>query len=390
MKRILLFFALFAVIPSFAQIEEEIANYQPKLELMTKARGLMIEELEKSNFAKVKQIKDYALTLEDDVSNPFSRDELWTILLLTNEFEALGNEIAELNRDNYHRRHSQIVDGLLKALRKALKANETELWNQLKKASLAEETFNVMRMALEWELEGEEVSKKIYNQATAHLSIYPKSRYEYFVRKILFDGYHEKLPNRPASPTFVHNAPWSLGIKASLGGGCFTGDLSELYKAFGCVNGDFTLGYRRFSLDVGIGFMPIWTSNDIVGNNGVMEKGNVLDAYVPHGDFGFYVVQKDSFRMKPFAGVGGLRFRHPNVPNKTDFSDLNFNILTYYGGLDFDFKIRYDYYNGYNVINVRYMFGIVPFSGANAISGMHLITIGFSAEALLRGAYYDY
>ena len=140
-----MFFALFIAIPSFAQIEEEIANYQPKLELMTKARGLMIDELSKGNFSKVKQIKDYALTLEDDVSIPFSRDELWSILLLTNEFETLGDEIAELNRDNYYRRHSQIVDGLWIALRKTLKANETELWNQLKKASLAEETFNVLR-----------------------------------------------------------------------------------------------------------------------------------------------------------------------------------------------------------------------------------------------------
>ena len=390
MKRILLFFALFIAIPSFAQIEEEIANYQPKLELMTKARGLMIDELSKGNFSKVKQIKDYALTLEDDVSIPFSRDELWSILLLTNEFETLGDEIAELNRDNYYRRHSQIVDGLWIALRKTLKANETELWNQLKKASLAEETFNVLRMALEWELEGEVVSKKIYNQATAHLSIYPKSRYEYFVRKVLFDRYHEKFPNLPASPTFVHKAPWTLGIKASLGGGCFTGDLSELYKAFGFVNGELTFGYRRFSLDGGIGFMPIWTSNDIVGNNGVLEKGKALDAYAPHGDFGFFIVQKDDFRMKPFIGVGGLRFRHPNVPNKTDFSDLNFNVITYYGGLDFDFKIKYDYNNGYNVINFKYMFGIVPFSGASAISGMHLITIGFSAEALLNGTCHDY
>lgn len=394
MKKTFIAFVLLFVMaaPSFAQIEEEIANYQPKLELMQKARGLMIEELKKGDFAKVKEIKDYTLTLEDEVSIPFSRTELWTILVLTNEFDALGKEIAELNRDNYYSRKSFLLTDVLPVvLRETMEAHETELRNQLKHATVEEETKNVLRMALDWLLEGEKVSKEIYNKATAHLSVYPNSMHEYFVRNILFEGYSE--PNGSSDwqgcPTFVHNASWSLGLKASLGGGCFTGDLSELYKAFGCINGEISLGYRRFSIDGGIGFMGIWTSNDIVGNNGILEKGKTLGAYVPHGDFGFYVIQKSSFRMKPYFGVGGMLFRHPNVPNKTDFSDLDFNALTYYGGLDFDFKI-YEQYNGYNVVNVNYVFGIAPFSGVRALCCVHMITVGFSAEALFNGEHYSY
>ena len=103
--------------------------------------------------------------------------------------------------------------------------------------------------------------------------------------------------------------------------------------------------------------------------------------------FGFNVVKKENFRMKPFLGVGGMLIRHQNLPNETDFSDLNFNALTFYGGCGFDFKLKSEI-NGYDLINVKYMFGVTPFSGTNKVSGMHVISVGYSVEALFRRNYY--
>ena len=390
MKRLLLLFALFIAIPSFAQIEEEIANYQPKAELIMKARGLMVEKLKEKDFAKVKEIKDYALSLKDEVSTPFSRTELWSILFLTNEFETLGNEIAAMNQDNYYySKSTHSVDGLLMVLRETIKANKTDLRSQMKQAALDEETFNVIRMALDWQLAGEIVNRDIYNKATAHLAIYPKTRYEFFVRKMLFERFHEidYGSNHPISQGYARQNSWSMGFVASLGGCCLIGDLSELYKSYVSLGFDIVVTYRRFSFDGGICFMPMSTGSDIEGSNGVMEKGHDVTALMPRGDFGFNVVKKENFRMKPFLGVGGMLIRHQNLPNETDFSDLNFNALTFYGGCGFDFKLKSEI-NGYDLINVKYMFGVTPFSGTNKVSGMHVISVGYSVEALFRRNYY--
>lgn len=355
-----------------------------------KARGLMVEKLREGDFAKVKEIKDYALTLRDGNVIPFSRDELWPILLVTNEFNILGDEIAALNRENYYYRNSIGRDALLDVLRETLKSNETELREQLKHASIDEETTNVIRMAFDWLLGGEKVNRKIYDKATIHLGLYPKTRYEYFVRNMLLNRYVEEneLPNRSVGPGFIHRDTWSLGCVVSLGGGCFVGNLSELYKGFGLLGYELTGAYRHFSFSGGIRFMTAWTSIDIAGNDGVFEKGKGVVTFMPYGDFGFYVIQKERFRMKPFIGVGGLLFRHQSLPDKTDFSDLNLNVLTYCGGCGFDFKVGRDAPNGYNLINVKYMFGATSFNGTKIVGGMHLISVGYSIEALLHGRYY--
>lgn len=73
MKRTILIIAILiaTAFTAFAQIEDEVVNYQPKTELMMKARGLIEEKLKEGDFSKVKEIKDYALTLKDENVNPF-------------------------------------------------------------------------------------------------------------------------------------------------------------------------------------------------------------------------------------------------------------------------------------------------------------------------------
>ena len=65
MKRILLFFALFIAIPSFAQIEEEIMQ-SSKSAKIAQGRNYLVEKFVERDFDKVKEIKDYLLSLEDD------------------------------------------------------------------------------------------------------------------------------------------------------------------------------------------------------------------------------------------------------------------------------------------------------------------------------------
>ena len=129
MKRcVLIIVLLFATaFSAFAQIEDEIANYQSNRELMVKARDYIKDKVVDGDFAKVKEAKDYALTLKEENANPFSRSELWSIMFLTNEFEALGNDIAAVNNDNYFLRGVRgSIDGLDDVLNKALKENKSE------------------------------------------------------------------------------------------------------------------------------------------------------------------------------------------------------------------------------------------------------------------------
>lgn len=387
MKRTILIIAILiaTAFTAFAQIEDEVVNYQPKTELMMKARGLIEEKLKEGDFSKVKEIKDYALTLKDENVNPFSRLELWSILFLTNEFEALGNDIAAVNKDNYYTRSVRWnQDGLEDVLNKILKENKFELKNRLKHSVIDAETMNVLRMTLDW-LEngaGRVMTSEMHDHAVAHLAVNPDSRYKWFIEQRLM---MESLPNSTSNtPGFRHRNVWSMGCVASLGGGLFAGDLGDSYKGFGSFGFELVGTFNRFALNVGINFMP--TYREIKGDVGSLEKGSGVPVLMPKGSFGYYLIQKDKFRMKPYLGVAGLLYRYPSVANQPDYSDLDFNLLTYCGGCSFDFKFRSGP-NGYELLNINYMFGISPYNGTKGVGMMHMISVGYSIEALFYGRY---
>ena len=66
MKRIIIIITLLfaTAFSAFAQVEEEIANYQSNRDLMVKARDYIKDKVMVGDFAKVKEAKDYALTLK--------------------------------------------------------------------------------------------------------------------------------------------------------------------------------------------------------------------------------------------------------------------------------------------------------------------------------------
>lgn len=389
MKRIILILTLLlsTAFSAFAQIEDEIANYQSNRELMVKARDYIKDKVVDGDFAKVKDAKDYALTLKEENANPFSRSELWSIMFLINEFEALGNDIAAVNNDNYFLRGVRgSIDGLDDVLNKALKENKSELNNRLKSSTIDIETMNVLRMTLDW-LEngaGRKMTSEMHNHAVAHLAVNPDSRYKWFIENKLM---MESLPNSTMiAPSFRHRNVWSIGFVASLGGGWFGKDFADLYKGFGSFGFELVGSYNRFALTAGVNFMPTWTNRDMTGSNGLFEKGGTVIAFMPKGSFGYYLVQKEKFRMKPYVGVSGLLFRHPSVPDGPGFSDLDYNVVSYCGGCSFDFRFRTGR-NGYESLNINYMFGISPCNGTKGFGTMHMISVGYSMEALFYGRY---
>ncbi len=388
MKRTLLTLTILlaTAFSAFAQIEEEVANYQPNTELMMKARGLMEEKLKEGDFSKVKEIKDYALTLKDEDINPFSRSELWSIMFLTNEFEALGNDIAAINNDNYYMKSVWSQDALWEVLKKALKEFDLELKEQLKYATVDAETKNVLRMTLDW-LEngaGRLMNSEMHNHAVAHLAVNPDSRYKWFIeQRLMMKSQPNSTSNAPSSR---HRNIWSIGGTVSLGGGCFTGDLADTYQFFGTFGYELSGTFNRIALSFGIDLMATRISREIIGSNGTLEKGSGANSYMPKGTIGYYLIQKEKFRMKPYVGVSGLLFRHPSVVNEPDYSDLDFNLLTYCGGCSFDFKFRSGL-NGSNFLNVKYMFGVTPSNGTKGFSTIHEISVGYSLEAILNGRY---
>ncbi len=381
-----LVFLFATVFPAFAQVEEEIANYQSNRELMVKARDYIKDKVMVGDFAKVKEAKDYALTLKDGSANPFSRSELWSIMFLTNEFEALGNDIAAVNNDNFFMRSVWRQDDLGALLNSVLKERGAELKNQVKRSAVDAETKNVLLLTLDW-LEkgaGRLMTSEMHDRAVVHLAVNPDSKYKWFIEQKLMV---ESLPNRSTdAPSFRHRNVWSIGYVASLGGGWFASDLADSYKGFGSCGFELTGAFNRVALTAGINFMPTWTKCDITGDNGVLEKGSGVTVFMPKGSFGYYLIQKDKFRMKPYLGVAGLLFRYPSVANKPDYSDLNFNLLTYCGGCNFDFKFRTGL-NGYELLSINYMFGISPYNGAKGIGTMHMISVGYSMEALFYGRH---
>ena len=388
MKRIIIIITLLfaTAFSAFAQVEEEIANYQSNRDLMVKARDYIKDKVMVGDFTKVKEAKDYALTLKDGSANPFSRSELWSIMFLTNEFEALGNDIAAVNNDNFFMRSVWRQDDLGDLLNSVLKERDSELKNQVKRSAVDAETKNVLLLTLDW-LEkgaGRLMTSEMHDCAVVHLAVNPDSKYQWFIKEKLM---MESLPNRSTdAPGYRHKGVWSVGFVASLGGGWFGKDFADLYKGFGSFGFELVGSYNRFALTAGVNFMPTWTNRDMTGSNGLFEKGGTVTAFMPKGSFGYYLVQKEKFRMKPYIGVSGLLFRHPSVPDRLDFSDLDYNVLSYCGGCSFDFRFRTSL-NGYESLNINYMFGISPCNGTKGFGTMHMISVGYSMEALFSGRY---
>ena len=384
MKRhILLLALLFATaFPSFAQIENEIL--QSKTEKIAKGRAYLLEKFLDRDYDKVKEIKDYLMTLEDDNYVALRPAELWRILSWTKEFDELTTLLrrsdsaymkANAEYGYFDERFGTKVfpgwDGLGTQLQRRSAEDKHLLQFGLQEADLTPEDKAFLTMFLDWlfvkntYLIKDENQTRLNEMANRFLSDYPNSDYEWFVRNLIRKQYVEN--------------DWGGGYGMNVCSGVSTGAFTRPVFGFGI---GFDVLYKRFDLSLSADIMMSTTKTDQTysfdGESGlVYPKGSNCNWTLPYADLSYKVFDGNRVALAPFVGIGGLFESYPNNKEKEpEYKDLEKNYLLYRAGLIFDIKSRgLDFSKG--AFRFKYEFGLSGL-GDGQISTVHLFSVGWS------------
>ena len=373
MKRILLFFALFIAIPSFAQIEEEIMQ-SSKSAKIAQGRNYLVEKFLDRDYDKVKEIKDYLLSLEGDDYVALTPYELWHILARTKEFDALTENLRHFDSVYYHSFDNKIFPERDLLLRKLyLKGCEDEhlIRFNLQEAQLQLEDEAAVSLTLDWLLQKSvDEQGELNEKSTRFLKDYPDSDYEWFVRHVIREQYVEK--------------DWGIGFGISFCSGFSSGNMPTNGIGMGVSVDVF---YKKFDLTIGASVLTLKTIVDqTYSYNGVSNlvypKGSNCNWNLPYANLAYTVLDYKRIALSPFIGIGGLIEHYPQNDNKEyEYKELDNRHLLYKAGLNFDIK-----FNGLDadkdVIRIKYEFGLTEYNQGQ-VSAVHLISVGLSG--IFRG-----
>ena len=367
MKRHILLLALLLVtaIPTFAQIENEIL--QSKKEKIAKGRAYLLEKFLDRDYDKVKETKDYLLTLEDDNYVALTPFEKWHILQWTKEYDVLAENLRHADSSYFASFSNKVFpekDDLMRKLYLRGVEDKHLLKYNLDEAQLAAEDNAFLTLFLDWLVgSNDNIEQKNWNiEADKFLTDYPNSDYEWFVRHWIRKPYEEE-------------SDWGWGMGFNLCSGFSTGSLAQPIIGFGL---DFDIAYQRLFMFLGYHVMAANTRIDQhLSDGGLCPKGYHVGWMPMYADLGYAVVDNRSIRITPFVGVGGIIETYGNQKHP-EYEELEKNIFLYQGGLSFDIKTSGRLEDGF--IRIRYCCGANGL-GKKEVSMTHLFSVvagGFS------------
>ena len=368
MKRKLLFIGmllLFSTATAFAQIEKEID--QSKSEQIRRGREYLLEKFLDRDYEKVKEIKDYLLSLETDDYKSLALFEFWHILFWTQEFDALTESFRQVDSAFAAKQEKTVLpprDQLREQLYRRSMEDEHLLRFNLQEAHLPEEDEAFLNLYLDWDLKPTtpEYIEKCNELADAFLAQYPNSDYEWFVRHMIRKVFVDKK--------------WGWGMGMDLCSGLSTGTIS---KPIGGLGLSLDIFYRKFDFMLGYEVVFGKTVVDVPYTiNSVPEiypKGSHSNTIVWYATLAYPVLEKKRLRLAPFVGIGGVADSYPDdkVPG-SNLKNQGEHYWTGNAGLCFDIKGRLAYDVG--MTRIKYMFSMTL---PNApISTMHTISVGWT------------
>lgn len=372
-RKILLLILLFvAAFPAFAQIEEEIQ--QSKTEKITKGRAYLLEKFLDRDYDKVKEVKDYLMTLEDDNYVAFWPSELYHILQWTKEYGELTSLLRSMDSvyfsvpDYTKKKVLPEYDDLYKQLYLRGMEDKHLLQFGLQEADLTSEDRAFLTMFLDWlfvekhylviDVQKDENQTRVNEMATRFLSDYPNSDYRYFVRHAIRKQYVEN--------------DWGWGMGLDVCGGFLTGSLKDKFLPIFGFGISVDVLYKKFLLNLGYDIILSDTKKDQPYSGGIYPAGsrdNVMNFYA---DLGYRFVDGRLISVAPFVGIGGAWDTYGTGQyDKPNISELDKFYTTFQAGLIFDIKPRN---LGITIIRVKYNCGIAPINGN--ISTVNVISVG--------------
>ena len=360
MKRFLLFFALFIAIPSFAQIEEEIMQ-SSKSAKIAQGRNYLVEKFVERDFDKVKEIKDYLLSLEDDDYVAITPFELWHILAWTKEFDALTENLRQFDSTYFESFNNKIFPEKDMLLRKLyLKGCEDEhlIRFNIQEAQLQPEDDAAVSLIFDWLLQKSvDGQDELNEKSTRFLKDYPDSDYEWFVRHFI------------RIVTVQSDKGWGMGIDAC--SALTTGMLHKPIAGFG-----MSLDIYRKKWDVSIALDALAAKTKVeqqFGHGEIYPEGEHCDYLNLGVSVGRSVFEAEHLHIIPFLGVSVMEEYYAWADDHA-LKDLIKDLPVCHAGCFIDIPFR----QGVEVVRFKYDFGLTGFGSKYQLSQMHFFSVNWN------------
>ncbi len=376
-------------------IRSQILSMQPSdLEIISKGRSLIVEQLKKGDLVAVKEVKDY---LAGEMFNPyrvFVPAEYWLLCFWTEDFAELLHEAEDYASGPEWRQGvywkvperfdvtpmlNMIVqsDRLSEELGRKSAEAYIPLAVSVDNAELNAEEKEFLKLLLHSLLftsdsvYDEEGMEEVNAKATAFLDNYKDSRYENYTRRYI------RYRFRPSD--------WGLGSEFFLGYNMFTDGLSNHFT--NRVVGGFAcdISYKKLTASVRVNFSGTKTLQEITRRGITWPKD--VNGYMIGSDLAFHypVFQSRNLLISPVAGIGGMGIGpsfeqvKEEYPELKDFKELSsFNYLV---GLDikvnaWNNEIDLSRYGG-GYVGLRYTYYIPNLGERHELQrgNMHAITL---------------
>ena len=363
--------------------QEILGQPSSKLEILSKGRRLLLENLQKGDLFKVMEIKDALISEADNnVNEVFFPGEYSLILYWTEEYPDLLAYIKSDAGNVEDFRSERMLDILASTdqLYKNISLKSAESYDMiihfLDEAELTDVEKDFLELHLYWILFGpnrvteQEALAELNDRADAFLQKYPNSEFDEYVRRNI----RFKLALND----------WGIGYEIGLG---YLGMQGEMAKQFKdgfllklSVDGTYKKTMLSLNLNVGgsktLVDFPFRNTGWLRGSHAVMTD---IDLAV-----GYRVAEANRFSLTPFFGFGVINFGAGAEEIKEDnvFEKLNFTAQNYLAGVNCTFDLsskKNPYSPGGSFINLRYTFSMPQYNGRKGIESgnMHWLTLGW-------------
>ena len=373
------------VFQAFSQIDttkRQILNYEDSKSLIiSKGRSLLLDKFLENDMDKVREVKNYLIEKgEDENYIALYPMEYWFILYWTKEYEELSNNILTFDSikiASYYTRILPSQDMLSTKLQSKSIEKALTIINQIQSSDIPHEEKKFLLINFESLIMKNESFQDTLNiQADNFLKMYPETEYEDFIKKqIRF----KLVPKN-----------WGLAFEFFSGYGIFSGTFKDNFTNNIPLGIAFDVCYKRFELYLRdyIGFNK--TKVDLDYSVGTYEKRSSAMVFLPEASLGYAALDKDRFKLAPYAGIGGIHICPPlgKTEKIPELDEISMSTFTCNFGANFDIKFGGKGYSfrpkaSYGFMRIRYGF-CLAINGSERVSGStHYITIGFGG--LSRG-----
>jgi hypothetical protein len=365
-----------------ANIEKEIHQYkESKPVMIDKARTMLLDMFSKGDLVKVKEIKDFLLSAEDEKFNSFFLAEYWFILYWTQDYNELCLSLQSLDSakiERYKQRTWPKQDSLYTRLYRASMENELFLKQLINESDADKECREIAALTLD------KLLIESRNTPYAQDSINEKA--DNILNNSETKRYNDYIKKHIRYRLIAKN--WSGSVEFFTGYGIITGELSNTYDNFLPIGAGFGIGYRNLELSVRAINGNHKIKRDLGYSTGIYTKNSKVRIFIPEMTLGYSILNNNYLKISPFGGIGlsDISVTTDQTDEIPELKELSTGYSPMYvAGLNIEVKFgpkklpEFMPKTNYSYLNIRYNYGMPQLEKKHAgMNGnFHYFTIGY-------------